>query len=145
MRRMVAAVVVAAALCGGCYVSITDDGVSVGIMPALAYIPGTPIQVVNSDPNLLFYDGFYWRYYNGMWQRSAMWNAGWVVYNTVPRVFLDIPATHPAHLVVQHHPLYRPVPTVVKHPLAPVVKTPIGGGAKVPVGGAVKKLLKDKD
>jgi hypothetical protein len=105
MSRILAAGLLTMALTGGCYVAVTPGGVAVA--PSYAYVPGTQVQVVSGYDDVLFYDNYYWRYYGGSWQRSNYYNRGWVRYGDVPRVFLNIPSSHPAYRVVKHHPQYN--------------------------------------
>ena len=127
-RRMVVAVVVAAVSASGCYVVATPGGFAAGVAvsaPTLAYIPGTEVQVVENAPDdVLYYDGFYWRYYSGSWWRSTYWAGGWGVVGAVPTVFLSIPPTHPKYWVVRHHPAYRPHPGVRPVPGRPMGRPP---------------------
>jgi len=50
--------------------------------PDLVYVsPG--VQVVYDYNEPVFYsDGFYWRYYGGVWYRSGYYNRGWVRWHT---------------------------------------------------------------
>jgi hypothetical protein len=149
---------VAAALLGGCYIAVTPAGVVVDPTPSLAYIPGTPIQMVSGYDNVFYYGGYYWRCLNGMWYRSHAWNGGWAVYHSVPAAFLSIPQHHPAFHVVRYHPQYRPTvhtPAIVPHTppkteIAPPAHAP-GKGFAPPAhpgkGGVITpaKDKKDKD
>jgi len=55
------------------------------VRPATVQIsPG--VYVVEDYHEPVFYsDGFYWRYYGGVWYRSGYHNHGWVRYRHVPR------------------------------------------------------------
>jgi len=140
--KMVCVVLALAALVtSGCFVAVTPAGVAVGVEPTLAYIPGTPIQVVsNAADDVFFYGGYYWRVHNGIWYRSSFWDRGWVVWHDVPHVFLSIPPTHPKYHVVTHHPLYKPSsgPPVIKHTPAPAPAPVIKHGPAPAPGPVVK-------
>ncbi len=139
MKKLLLAVVALAVVAGGCYI-ITPDGEIIGVVgpvfapptvvvaaPAMSYIAGTQIRTMTGALGEVFYlNGVYWRYYNGRWWRSSQWNAGWGVVSTVPRAFLQIPATHRAHGVVKSHPLYKKSTPKVKVPATgrPAVKRP---------------------
>lgn len=60
--------------------------------PQLVVIPDTYIYVapdVNDD--IFFYDGWWWRPWNGSWYRSHHYSKGWRHYRDVPRFYRDIP------------------------------------------------------
>ena len=127
---MKASLLIAGALLAGCFVVAGPYGLSAGVAidvaaPVLSPVPGTEIQFVAGVPgDVLFYDGFYWRWQNDMWWRSPSWQTGWVTVHTVPTVFMRIPPSHPAYHIVPHHPQYRP-------PVRPGAR-PSGSGAVRP-------------
>lgn len=42
------------------------------------------------DADLFFWDGFWWRLWEGRWYRSAYYDHDWVYYDAVPRFYFDI-------------------------------------------------------
>ena len=58
--------------------------------PELVVVPGTNIYVApDIDGDILFYEGFWWRLYDGRWYRSPYYDRGWVYMDRgrVPRSF----------------------------------------------------------
>jgi hypothetical protein len=52
--------------------------------PSMAYV-GPGVQVVSDYDYPVFYaDNFYWRYDDGAWYRSDVYNGGWVSVSSVP-------------------------------------------------------------
>ena len=121
-RRSLTVAAVLSVLLGGCYLLATPGGMAVGISaPRMTYVADTGIRVVAGAPgDGFYYEDVYWRWYGGHWWRSPMWNSGWVVVASVPRVFLSIPRSHRLYRVVSYHPLYRK-PVKVKK-VAPTLK-----------------------
>ena len=79
--------------------------------PDLVYVsPG--VQVVADYHEPVFYtDGYYWRYYNGIWYRSHVYTGGWS-YASPPRTLLRIERPHAyvryrPHGYVSRRPVYR--------------------------------------
>src|SRR5262245_6347703 len=86
MRSTILAVVLlAAALTNGCAATVAADAYG----PDLVYVsPG--VQVIADYGEPIFYsDGFYWRYYGGVWYRSTYYTGGWV-YARPPVAVLSI-------------------------------------------------------
>lgn len=77
---------------GGCMVHGTTGvyGHAYVEQPQLVYVsPG--VQVVYDYHEPVFYsDGFYWRYYGGVWYRSSYHSHGWVRYHRVPHAVARI-------------------------------------------------------
>ncbi len=44
----------------------------------------------NIDVDLFFWDGFWWRLWEGRWYRSAYYDRDWVYYDAVPRFYFNI-------------------------------------------------------
>jgi len=42
------------------------------------------------DADLFFWDGFWWRLWEGRWYRSAYYDRDWVFYDAVPRFYFNI-------------------------------------------------------
>jgi hypothetical protein len=90
MRSIVpAALVLALALGTGCAATVAADAYG----PDLVYVsPG--VQVIADYNEPIFYsDGFYWRYYGGVWYRSSYYTGGWV-YARPPVAVLRIDRPH---------------------------------------------------
>ena len=58
--------------------------------PELVVVPGTNVYVApDVEGDILFYQGFWWRLYDGRWYRSPYYDRGWVYMDRgrVPRSF----------------------------------------------------------
>jgi hypothetical protein len=61
--------------------------------PEMVVIPGTYIYVVpDSDVDVFFYDGWWWRPWQGRWYRSQNYSSGWGYYQSVPSFYVEIPS-----------------------------------------------------
>jgi hypothetical protein len=61
--------------------------------PEVVVIPETYVYVVpDSDLEIFFYNGWWWRLWEGRWYRSRYYNAGWVYYQRVPSFYAGIPS-----------------------------------------------------
>jgi hypothetical protein len=59
--------------------------------PELIVLPDTYVYVVpDVDVDIFFYDGWWWRPWEGRWYRSRYYNRGWDYYNNVPHFYFDI-------------------------------------------------------
>ena len=60
--------------------------------PELIVLPDTrSVYVVpESDFDLFFWNGWWWRSWQGRWYRSRSYNRGWNYYNTVPSFYYDV-------------------------------------------------------
>ena len=59
--------------------------------PELIVLPETYVYVVpDVDVEIFFYDGWWWRPWEGRWYRSHYYNRGWGYYNDVPSFYFDI-------------------------------------------------------
>ncbi len=62
--------------------------------PELTYIPGTYVYFIpDRSDDFFFYQGYWWRPYQGRWFRGTGYNGPWVVVapRMVPRPFLRLP------------------------------------------------------
>ena len=77
--------------------------------PDLVYV-GPGVQVVADYDYPVFYsEGFYWRYNNGIWLRSHMYNRGFVRVHRVPVVVRQIRYPHRyVHVRARGHVRARP-------------------------------------
>src|SRR5262245_44953360 len=75
IRSLLGATLVAAALCGaGCYATVSGEAYG----PDLVTVsPGVQV-IADYDEPIFYTDGFYWRYYGGVWYRSTVYTGGWV-------------------------------------------------------------------
>src|SRR5512143_3780007 len=56
--------------------------------PELIVLPDTYVYVVpDIDADIFFYDGWWWRPWEGRWYRSHYYDRGWRYYNRVPRFY----------------------------------------------------------
>ena len=82
----------------------TVAGVDVGInisLPPLIVFPAPPEVVVlpetnvyavpDIDVDIFFYNGWWWRPWEGRWYRSRYYNNGWAHYQSVPSFYRGIP------------------------------------------------------
>jgi hypothetical protein len=61
--------------------------------PEMVVLPGTYIYVVpDSDADIFFYNGWWWRSWEGRWYRSQYYNSGWGYYQSVPSFYVSIPS-----------------------------------------------------
>ena len=59
--------------------------------PEVVVIPETNVYVVpDIDVDLFFWDGWWWRPWEGRWYRSHYYNRGWGYYNNVPSFYFDV-------------------------------------------------------
>ena len=78
-----------------------DVGVSISLPPLIVFasppemvvLPETYVYVVpDSDVDIFFYDGWWWRPWEGRWYRSRNYGSGWVHYRRVPNFYSGIPS-----------------------------------------------------
>ena len=61
--------------------------------PAVVVIPDTYVYVVpDSDVDIFFYDGWWWRPWEGRWYRSRHYDSGWGYYQRVPSFYRRVPS-----------------------------------------------------
>jgi len=59
--------------------------------PMLVVVPGTYVYAVpDIAVDLFFYDGWWWRPWQGRWYRSRHYNSGWVYYQRIPSFYAQI-------------------------------------------------------
>jgi hypothetical protein len=71
----------------GCYTEADVGGgvYASGPAPAMEVVtPGVQVVAVDYDYPVFFSDGFYWRYYGGVWYNSRVYTGGWAVSYNVP-------------------------------------------------------------
>jgi len=62
--------------------------------PEVIVLPETYVYVVpDVDVDIFFYNGWWWRLWEGRWYRSRDYNAGWVYYQGVPSFYRRIPSS----------------------------------------------------
>ncbi|MGA2332362.1 MAG: hypothetical protein ABSG75_11440 [Syntrophales bacterium] len=75
-------------------------GISIPLPPPVTF-EAPPTVVVLPDTNsvyavpsigvdLFFWNGFWWRPWEGRWYRSPYYDRGWAYYNSVPRFYFDV-------------------------------------------------------
>jgi hypothetical protein len=78
-----------------------DVGVSISLPPLIVFasppevvvIPETYVYVVpNVDADIFFYDGWWWRPWEGRWYRSRHYDSGWAYYRRVPSFYTRVPS-----------------------------------------------------
>jgi hypothetical protein len=79
-----------------------DIGISINLPPVIAFsappevvvLPGTDVYVdPDLDVDIFFYDGWWWRPWEGRWYRSQEYSSGWVYYESVPTFYIWIPSS----------------------------------------------------
>jgi len=59
--------------------------------PEMLALPGTEAYVVpNVIQDIFFYDGLWWRLWEGRWYRSQYYDRGWSYYNNIPIFYYDV-------------------------------------------------------
>ena len=59
--------------------------------PELIVLPETYVYVVpDIDVDIFFWNGWWWRLWEGRWYRSHYYNRGWGYYNNVPSFYFDV-------------------------------------------------------
>ncbi len=63
-----------------------------GAAPDLVVLPDTDDVYVapDIDADLYFWDGWWWRLWEGRWYRSSYYDRGWAYYNGVPNFYYDV-------------------------------------------------------
>jgi len=78
-----------------------DVNVSIGLPPPIIFaappelivLPETYVYVVpDIDADIFFYNGWWWRPWEGRWYRSRYYNSGWGYYQRVPYFYGGIPS-----------------------------------------------------
>lgn len=60
--------------------------------PELIVLPETYVYVVpDAEVDIFFYDGWWWRPWEGRWYRSRDYSSGWVYFESVPSFYVEIP------------------------------------------------------
>ena len=64
-----------------------------GAPPEMIVLPETYVYVVpDAGADIYFYDGWWWRPWEGRWYRSAYYDSGWAYYQSVPIFYGWIPS-----------------------------------------------------
>ncbi len=59
--------------------------------PQVIVIPETNVYVdPDVDVDLFFWNGFWWRLWEGRWYRSRFYNRGWAYYDAVPSFYFNV-------------------------------------------------------
>lgn len=78
-----------------------DIGIGISLPPPIVFaappemvvIPETYVYVVpDSDVDIYFYNGWWWRPWGGHWYRSRHYDSGWYYYQNAPSFFAGIPS-----------------------------------------------------
>jgi hypothetical protein len=102
MKTLLSGTVLAALLTVAPIQSMAGVTVSFGISlpPPIAFVAPPEVVVIpetyvyaapDVDVNLFFYDGFWWRLWEGRWYRSSYYNSGWSYYEGVPDFYALVP------------------------------------------------------
>jgi hypothetical protein len=127
MRGMIlAAGLLTAVAAGGCFADaqvgytanaeVAAPAPEAGPAPDMVEVsPGVTV-VADYDEPVFYNDGFYWRFYNGIWYRSGSYYTGWSYYENPPVAVLRIDRPYayshyrPAGYVARSRPRYRAAP-----------------------------------
>ena len=61
--------------------------------PVLIVLPETYVYVVpDVEAEIFFYNGWWWRPWEGRWYRSHYYNSGWGYYRSIPSFYAGIPS-----------------------------------------------------
>jgi len=64
-----------------------------GAPPEMIVLPETYVYVVpDVDEDVYFYDGWWWRSWDGRWYRSAYYDSGWAYYQSIPVFYVWVPS-----------------------------------------------------
>jgi hypothetical protein len=62
--------------------------------PELIVLPETNVYVIpDIDEEIFFYNGWWWRPWEGRWYRSRDYSSGWSYYSNVPSFYRQIPSS----------------------------------------------------
>ena len=74
-------------------VSISLPSIVFSAPPLMVVIPETNVYAVpDSDVDIFFYGGWWWRPWEGRWYRSRNYDSGWAHYRSVPSFYRGIPS-----------------------------------------------------
>ena len=142
MRGLILCAALGAAALAGCYTTgeigysgtyaSAPSGEVYATTPDLVTVsPGVQV-VADYDEPVFFSDGFYWRYADGYWYRSANYYSGWYYYERPPVAVMRIDRPYayvhyrPNGYVARRTVRYRPPERIVTrdHRSAPVYQAP---------------------
>lgn len=103
MKKLILGTLLLALVIAGPIPAMARVDVNVGIVlpppivfaapPELIVLPETYVYVVpNADMDIFFYQGWWWRPWEGRWYRSRYYNSGWAYYRRVPSFYAGIPS-----------------------------------------------------
>ena len=104
--------------------SSAQINISIGLPPPIMFAaPPSVIVLPNSDNvyvapevdvDLFFWNGFWWRLWDGRWYRSPYYNRGWGYYSGIPTFYFDVDpgwrGYYRNHDWYGHRWDYRPIP-----------------------------------
>jgi len=101
MKRLFLKTVLLALICAVSFPAAAraDVNISIGLPPPVVFssppelivLPETYVYVVpDVDAEIFFYDGWWWRPWEGRWYRSHYYDRGWGYYNNVPSFYFDV-------------------------------------------------------
>src|SRR5215471_5330430 len=107
-------IVLAASLMTGCYATVSGEAYPPDAyayqQPDMAYVsPGVQV-IADYDEPIFFTDGFYWRFYDGVWYRSTYYTGGWAFVDAPPVAIVQIDRPNiyvhyrPSGYVARHRP-----------------------------------------
>jgi len=81
--------------------SRADAGISISLPPLIVFaappevvvLPETYVYVVpDLDVDIFFYNGWWWRPWDGRWYRSRHYDSGWIYFRSVPSFYAGVPS-----------------------------------------------------
>lgn len=73
-------------------IGITPPALVIGGPPEVAVIPGTYVYFCpDVEADLFFFDGYWYRPYEGRWFRSGSYGGPWVFIESAPQVLITLP------------------------------------------------------
>ena len=78
-----------------------EVGVSISLPPPVVFVeppqlivlPGTYVYAVpDAEVDIFFYEGWWWRTWDGRWYRSRDYSSGWGYYENVPSFYREVPS-----------------------------------------------------
>jgi len=165
IHLLLAAILLSLAL-SGCVVRARGGVYASAPQPELVYVSPGVYVIADYDEPVFYSDGYYWRYYGGVWYRSGVYTGGWVRWHSVPRHIHGIQRPHTyVHYRARGNARYRnpppgrggPVvrdhrdnrryqPAPAARPSGPVVRDhrqPPRGEVKVKAKGKAKVNVRD--
>ena len=102
MKKLVLWTILLAAALVAPFSAMAQVNISVGVSlpppvvfqapPSVVVLPDTPdvYAVPDVDVDMFFYNGWWWRLWDGRWYRSRYYDRGWAFFDHVPKFYFDV-------------------------------------------------------